>query len=282
MEKPTLRASIVLQPIFEGDKFAKPRPGKPLETLTPNLLPPDSIAVPDNLSFIYSFRVNYLFTILSGRVESGGADGRSSDPQPTPTTSLLDFSSIQNNSTLAFSHPPMTNTPPPSPTPTPRGIWISGLLLGALVGLVPWAIAQFIPRDTADRDTPAETADSNQAIQSFSAPGGTPVFTGPGATQAPASSTPGVTTTPPGVNTTTPGVTTTPPGVNTTTPGVTTTPPGVNTVPPRTVYQPSGGVTQTPGTRPVQRQTTNRPAPTSSGTTSSNTGSGSQPIRGLW
>jgi hypothetical protein len=42
----------------------------------------------------------------------------------------------------------MTNQfPPPSgPTLNPTGIWVSGFLVGLLVGLVPWAIAQFIPR----------------------------------------------------------------------------------------------------------------------------------------
>jgi hypothetical protein len=42
----------------------------------------------------------------------------------------------------------MTNQfPPPSgPTLNPTGIWVSGFLVGLLVGLVPWAIAQFLPR----------------------------------------------------------------------------------------------------------------------------------------
>lgn len=42
----------------------------------------------------------------------------------------------------------MTNqSPPPSgPTLNPTGIWVSGFLVGLLVGLVPWAIAQFLPR----------------------------------------------------------------------------------------------------------------------------------------
>ncbi|HIK31062.1 MAG TPA: hypothetical protein IGS17_09445 [Oscillatoriales cyanobacterium M59_W2019_021] len=43
----------------------------------------------------------------------------------------------------------MTNQIPPSssgPALNPTGIWVSGFLLGLLVGLVPWAISQFIPR----------------------------------------------------------------------------------------------------------------------------------------
>lgn len=42
----------------------------------------------------------------------------------------------------------MTNqSPTPSgPTLNPTGIWVSGFLLGLLVGLVPWAISQFLPR----------------------------------------------------------------------------------------------------------------------------------------
>ncbi|MGB3240391.1 MAG: hypothetical protein WBB29_19025 [Geitlerinemataceae cyanobacterium] len=42
----------------------------------------------------------------------------------------------------------MTNpTPTPSgPTLNPTGIWVSGFFIGLLVGLVPWAISQFLPR----------------------------------------------------------------------------------------------------------------------------------------
>ncbi|MBE9040820.1 hypothetical protein IQ235_08515 [Oscillatoriales cyanobacterium LEGE 11467] len=158
----------------------------------------------------------------------------------------------------------MSNTP----TPTSRATLISGFLLGTLVGLVPWAIAQFIPDDdTADSETSTEAANSNQALQqgfSTSPTTGTPVFTGPGSVQSPNSAT---------------------------SPGTTQTG-SPQAQAPRQVYQPSGGGTQTPGTRPqtqAPRQTnrvtqrpvnnTNRP---NSGSGARNTGSNNRPIRGLW
>jgi predicted lipid-binding transport protein (Tim44 family) len=55
----------------------------------------------------------------------------------------------------------MTNPQRPSgPNITSNGIWVMGLLLGLLVGLVPWAIGQFIPRgERANRNV------TNQALQ---------------------------------------------------------------------------------------------------------------------
>ncbi len=55
----------------------------------------------------------------------------------------------------------MTNPQrPPGPNITSNGIWAMGLLLGLLVGLVPWAIGQFIPRgERANRNV------TNQALQ---------------------------------------------------------------------------------------------------------------------
>lgn len=54
----------------------------------------------------------------------------------------------------------MTNQfPPPSgPTLNPTGLWVSGFLVGLLVGLVPWAISQFLPR--GDK-APAQTQSMN-------------------------------------------------------------------------------------------------------------------------
>lgn len=54
----------------------------------------------------------------------------------------------------------MTNQFPPSSGPmlNPRGQWVSGFLVGLLVGLVPWAISQFLPR--GDR-APAQNQSMN-------------------------------------------------------------------------------------------------------------------------
>jgi predicted lipid-binding transport protein (Tim44 family) len=49
---------------------------------------------------------------------------------------------------------------PSGPNITSNGIWAMGLLLGLLVGLVPWAIGQFIPRgERANRNA------TNPALQ---------------------------------------------------------------------------------------------------------------------
>lgn len=200
---------------------------------------------------------------------------RGQTPVSAPSNGDLTLPTVTSSSisTFAFSHPPMTNTPPPSPTPTPRGIWISGLLLGALVGLVPWAISQFIPRQADEGETTEETADSGQAIQSFApgTPTGTEVFTGPGEVQAP----------------TGPGGTQSPEGVNTTTAPQTQT--GGS---PTTAQTPTGGATQTPGTGTnvqtprtptnvqTPRTTTNVQTPRTTTTTTNQPSN--QPIRGLW